>query len=718
MRSRWPSYLILFVSVGVTLVSTFTISTITKAREKARFGHSTEQLQHAIEHGLNKYLTLLDSVRALAVAKISMNPIQFHAFVEALDLRKNYRGIESLGLAIQVASTRKEELIKTVRDLGVSEFHIWPPSDLPEICPLVIVEPRNDRSLASIGYDIFVEAEQWKTAKAATENGNPTASATVSLDPASAASRKHGFLMLVPVYRGGGLPETIEERRTNVMGFVHCAFQTEELLQTIIGRNTNSAIGLRIYDGDGVSGDSLIYQSAGWPPSSKFNRFNSTNGLSVASRRWTLAFASEPNFGSGVNPTPITLLGGLVLSGLLWTVAASQSRAREAAERHAHELRQSEGALRESDARRLRAETFSSIMVAHVGLDGSLLKIPAALSVLVGYAEPELRGKSIKAISHPDDREPDERLRETLLTGRNKSANIETRLLARDGNFAWLAFNYSLVTDADGKPLYFLTYIQDISERKRNEAEIRKLNTGLEQRVAARTAELEVAIEELKAFSYSVSHDLRAPLRHIDGFVTMLKDNSSVVRDEKAQRFARIISESAQQMGQLIDALLDFSRLGRVDLAVMTEVDVNEIVREIRQLFVFETERRVIDWRIADLPKIPADRTLLRQVFANLVSNAVKYSAPRSPAIIEIGSEDRDQEVAFFVRDNGVGFDMNYADKLFCVFQRLHRKEEFEGTGIGLANVHRIVSRHGGRTWAESVIDHGATFYFTLPKRA
>jgi light-regulated signal transduction histidine kinase (bacteriophytochrome) len=238
----------------------------------------------------------------------------------------------------------------------------------------------------------------------------------------------------------------------------------------------------------------------------------------------------------------------------------------------------------------------------------------------------------------------------------------------------------------------------------------------LEQRVADRTAELEVAVEELKAFSYSVSHDLRAPLRHIDGYVNLLKGNPSVAGDEKAQRHAKIISKSAQQMGQLIDALLNFSRLGRVGLAVTPQVDVNEMVREVCQMLAPETEKRIIDWNIADLPKVTADRTLLRQVFANLVSNAVKYSGPRSPAIIEIGSEDRDREILFFVRDNGVGFDMTYSDKLFSVFQRLHRNEEFEGTGIGLANIRKIIARHGGRTWAESVLGQGATFYFTLPK--
>lgn len=226
--------------------------------------------------------------------------------------------------------------------------------------------------------------------------------------------------------------------------------------------------------------------------------------------------------------------------------------------------------------------------------------------------------------------------------------------------------------------------------------------------------QLQRANEELDAFSYSISHDLRAPIRHITGFAALLRQTLATTENQQAERFLGIIETAVQRMNTLVDALLDFARSAREPLRV-GKVDLNAVLQELRRDFAAELHGREVVWRIGELPTLPGDATLLRQVLYNLLSNALKYSQPRTPTVIEVRAERAEREWVVQVSDNGVGFDARYQDKLFGVFQRLHRAEEFEGVGIGLANVQRIVARHGGRVWATSEPGQGATFSFALP---
>jgi len=345
-------------------------------------------------------------------------------------------------------------------------------------------------------------------------------------------------------------------------------------------------------------------------------------------------------------------------------------------------------------------------------LDGHITDWNAGAEALFGYPATEAVGKPMTLIFPPERLQEEAEILARI--GRGESVNhYETVRVRKDGRRVDVSVTVSPIRNEAGKIVGASKVARDITERKRAEEQIKALNVQLEARVVQRTAELEAANKELEAFSYSVSHDLRAPLRAVNGFAGIVLEDFGPQLPAEAKHYLERIRNGGKRMGELIDDLLAFARLSRQPL-IRQPVDVAQLVREVLAEVTPAGSSRLIETRLGELPTCQGDRVLLKQVWVNLLSNAVKYTRDRTPAILEIGGEGGPGETVYFVRDNGVGFDMQYANKLFGVFQRLHRAEDFEGTGVGLAIVQRVIHRHGGRVWATAEPDRGATFYFTL----
>jgi PAS domain S-box-containing protein len=365
---------------------------------------------------------------------------------------------------------------------------------------------------------------------------------------------------------------------------------------------------------------------------------------------------------------------------------------------------------RENELRfRLLIDAVKDYAIISLDADGLVTTWNTGAERLKGYSSGEIIGQHMSRFYPQADiarRKPDQELQQAASTGHMEDQGWRVR---KDGSHFWAEVAITAVHDSAGKLIGFLKIAKDITAKRDAEDQIQKLNSELTQRVE----ELGTVNRELESFSYSVSHDLRAPLRHVDGFARILKEEYSPTLPEDAIRYLDRILEAATHMGQLIDDLLNLARIGRREMK-REGVRIANVVKQAIAELPSEAQERHIEWRIEPLPEMNCDAGLLKLVFSNLLSNAVKFTRKQPIAVIEIGARMTGGVATIFVRDNGVGFDPRYADKLFGVFQRLHRHEDFEGTGVGLATVQRIIHRHGGEIWAESQVNSGTTFSFTL----
>lgn len=679
---------------------------------RSRFDFRVSELKSAVRARMQAYEQVLRGARALFEASDVVTRNEWHAYVKSLRIEESFPGIQGVGFARRIAPAELEAHTAQIRAEGFPDYSVHPAGNRSEYTSIIYLEPFDWRNRRAFGYDMFAHPVRRDAMEQARDTGEMAISGKVTLVQETDKDVQAGFLMYLPVYRQAAAADTVERRREALLGYVYSPFRMRDLMTGIIGRDLDS-VDLEIYDGNELSRSALLYDSnpARGTRLDERPAFENVETLDINHHPWTLLVTSLPPFEATIprQKSRLMLQGGTAISLLLFMLVWSQVRLRKRAMALAGDIT---AALKESREQfRAVAETANAAIVS-AGAQGRIVYFNDAAQRMFGYPEREAVGQPLTLLMPERFQAQHQAGFERLLsTGESRLIGKTIELAGRRKDGSEFPIEISLANWTTAKGTFFTAILHDTTERRRAEEQIRRLNGELERQIA----QLAAVNRELEGFSYSVSHDLRAPLRAIDGFARFLEEDYGDKLDEEGRRLLGVIRESSRKMGQLIDDLLAFARLGRTSVSSqgidMTAL-ANEVLKGIREA----GDAQAATCSIGAMPPARGDRSLLHQVWMNLLDNAVKYSRTKDHPVVEAGGYSAAGENVYYVKDNGVGFDMQYAGKLFGVFRRLHSPEQFPGTGVGLAIVQRIVAKHGGRVWAEGKVDEGAAFYFSLPR--
>ncbi len=676
---------------------------------QARFVSRTEEMSALFREHMVNYELVARGGTALFATVARPTPRQWQAYADGMSIRSRFPGVLGLGFAAYVSQSRLPDLQRQWRDSGYGLLEVTPRGLRSHYGPILFLEPKSAENLSAMGFDMYSEPTRRAAMQIALESGVPRLSGPVHLVQ-DGSRRTTGLLLYLPVYRSSDQPATVAARRESMQGWVYMPFRMERFVKTALQDSAFRNERFRIYDvTDGKT--SLLFATAA-KEAEEAPAFKHSSEISHYGRRWRVEFDSRPlaeavpRLQGLQNTLALGLFASLLMYAIAWALARTEDRAQTIAVRMTEDFRRSEQRFRS-------AMHYSAIGTALLDSEGRIVEANPALGQIVGRDPGALVGEHFIRLFEDED-EAMELLADAIAD--EHGVHRSTRRLHRAGRLPRHAqLTHAPVSGHVGQDVSGLVQVEDVTERMRAEARVHALNRTLEARVTLRTRELSQANQELEVFAYSVSHDLRAPLRAIDGFSRILIERYSTQIDEAGQDYLGRVRKSANRMGELIDALLKMTWVTRGELK-LDRVDLSRLALDVIEELRAGDPGHQPEVQVTPGLEIRGDATLLRNLLVNLLGNAWKFTHGREYARIAFGAEPGDDgETEFFVRDNGAGFAQVYVDKLFRPFQRLHGQDQFAGHGIGLASVKRIVERHGGTIRAEGREGEGATFWFTLP---
>jgi PAS domain S-box-containing protein len=707
-----PSYALAVVVLLASLAAVFLYARSRHARELRAAqdsfeSHASEIAERVRQRVVNYDLIMRGGVSLFATVDWPTSG-QWRDYFRSLRIEEQFPSIVGLGYVPYLTSAGLPEFQRQFRDRGGGLFALHPAGLRGEYAPILYLVPVRPENQAAIGYDMYVEPRMRAAMRAAVDAGETRMTAPLARAYGSDQARSEPMVALyAPVYGTQLPPAGVAERRGTLRGWVYAPIRVQTLVErTTLAAEREFDFRIRAVTGGGdapLYADPALRDGRARPPPA----FTTTRDVEVHGRVWRIEFESPPLAqveaeGKELRTTVLVGLAcALLLFAFILALAMTEARATALAARLSESYRRSEQRFR-------NAMEYSAIGKALLDSHGRIVEANPAMAAIVGKSQQALVGESFGA--QFADADEDFSTRQLRV---REGVYRTTRRLHRGGEIRHAQLTYAPVPGEVGQDVVGLVQVEDVTERLRAEAQVRALNRTLEARVAVRTRELTQANEELESFAYSVSHDLRAPLRSIDGFGRLLQERHAHALDDTGRAYLDRVRNASSRMDELIDAILKISRIGRSALKpAATDLSriAGEIVAELREL----SPDREVEVEIEPGLEAWADPTLARNLLQNLLGNAWKFTAATPNARIRLHRDGH----AFVVEDNGAGFDPRYANKLFRPFQRLHPQEEFPGHGVGLASVRRVLERHGGSIRAEGEPGKGARFVFVFPEPA